>query len=348
MKTIKIAGSRPYDIIIEKGAINDIAKFIPDAYSNPKKFCIITDTTVSLQYAEVVASSLRAAGHTTFKILFPSGEHSKTLTTYANMLDSLADEGFTKSDIIIALGGGTVGDIAGFVAGTYMRGVNYFFIPTTLLAMVDSSLGGKTGVKLLDGKNLAGLFWSPSLVIIDPLVLETLSEDSIKDGLAEALKTGIVSDVSLIEHIQERRFDYIIDRCLSIKRPLVEVDERDTGLRQLLSFGHTIGHGIEKLSAYSISHGQAIAKGMVCEAKAAFNAGYSHTNISDELIKLLTDLGLDTEMEYGFDEIYEETLLDKKIRDGFINIIVPDVIGKCSIRKITLAELEDYIRAAFE
>ncbi len=347
MKTIKISGHRPYDIIVEKGAIENISRFIPDIYSSPRKYCIITDSTVNGHYAEVVTASLREAGHSTFKILFPAGEHSKNITTYSNILESLAEEGFTKSDIVIALGGGTVGDIAGFVAGTYMRGVNYFFIPTTLLAMVDSALGGKTGVNLLEGKNLVGLFWNPSLVITDPLILNSLPEEVLKDGLVEALKAGVVSDSSLVQYIQDRRYDYIIDRCISIKRPLVEVDEYDTGLRQLLSFGHTFGHGIEKLSTYSISHGEAVAIGMVSEARAAYGAGYTRTDITGELTSLLNELGFQTELRFSFEEIYEQTLIDKKIRDGFMNIIVPEVIGKCSIRKITLSELEGYVRAAF-
>lgn len=346
MKTIKVQSHRPYDIIIEKGAINDVAKFIPDILSPPRKICVITDSTVSGQYSEVVISSLKEAGYETFRILFPSGEHSKNLTTYSNMLEALGEEDFTRGDLILALGGGTVADIAGFVAGTYMRGVNYIYVPTTLLAIIDSSLGGKTGINLLGGKNLAGVFWTPTTVIADPTVLETLPEDLLRDGMAEALKFAIISDSSLITPIKDRNYQYIIDRCLSIKRPLVEVDEYDTGLRQLLGFGSLIGNAIEKLSSYSISHGEAIAIGMVAESRAAFNGGYSRADVSGEIEKTLNDFGFDTELEYTEEEIYPLALLDKKIRDGFVNIIVPDVIGKCSIRKITLSELENYISSA--
>ena len=348
MKTVKVQSSRPYDIIIEKGAINDVAKFIPDILSAPRKICVITDSTVRTQYAEVVTASLRNAGYDTFKILFPSGEHSKNLTTYSNMLDALSDEAFTRGDLILALGGGTVGDIAGFVAGTYMRGVNYIYVPTTLLAIIDSSLGGKTGLNLIGGKNLAGIFWTPSVVIVDPLVLETLPEDNLRDGLAEALKFAIISDSSLVTPIKDRNYSYIIDRCISIKRPLVEVDEYDTGLRQLLSFGALIGNAIEKLSSYSTSHGEAIAVGMVAEARAAYNAGYSKVDVTSEIENTLNDFGFDTEINYKGEDLYRLALLDKKIRDGFVNIIVPDVIGKCSIRKITLPELENYVMSAIE
>ncbi len=347
MKTVRVSTSRPYDIIIDKGALSDVANYIPENFAPPRKICLISDSTVNTSYSAPIKKSLTEAGYEVFKILFPSGEHSKNLTIYSNMLESLADEGFNKSDLILVLGGGTVGDIAGFVAGTYMRGVNYIYVPTTLLSIIDSAIGGKTGINLLGGKDLAGVFWNPSLVVVDPLVLDTLPEETLKDGMAEALKCAVVSDASLVSHIQDRRYDYIIDRCLSIKRPLVEVDEFDTGLRQLLSFGHTFGNVIEKVSSYNVSHGQAVALGMIAEAKAAFKAGYTNADISEELYKILEDLGFETEFRYRYNDVYSQAMKDKKIRDGFMNIVVPDVIGKCSIRKITVAELQEYIKAAF-
>ena len=343
MKTFRVATSRPYDIIIEKNSLQDVAKFIPDRFSAPRKICIITDSTVNMKYADIVTESLKEAGYTTFKLLFPAGEQSKNITTYSNMLDALADKEFTRSDLILALGGGTVGDLAGFVAGSYLRGINFIFVPTTLLAMIDSSLGGKTGINLLGGKNLAGLFWNPSLVLADPTVLDSLQEKTIRDGLAEALKFAVVSDSSLIPHILARNFSYIIDRCISIKKPLVEVDEHDTGLRQLLSFGHTISPAMERMSHYKLSPGQALAKGMLGEAKAAYNSGFCRTDISGELASILEELGFDTEITFDKEALYHTALMDIKVQDGFMTIIVPDVIGKCSIRKITLAELKTFI-----
>lgn len=347
MKLIKVQASRPYDILIEKGSIFDVSRFIPDVFAPPRKICVITDSTVGLQYAEGVISNLKEAGYDTFKISFPAGEHSKTITTYSSIIEALGDEGFTRGDLVLGLGGGTVGDIAGFVAGTYMRGVNYIYVPTTLLAIIDSSLGGKTGINMLGGKNLAGVFWTPSIVVVDPQVLETLSEDSLRDGLAEALKTAIISDSGLVGAIKDRNYTHVIDRCISIKRPLVEVDEYDTGLRQLLSFGQTIGNCLEKLSSFSISHGEAIAKGLVAESRAAYQSGYSKTDVTGEITRLLSDFDFDTDINYDPEDIYRLALMDKKIRDGFVNIVVPEVIGKCAIRKIRLSDYEDYIMSAF-
>ena len=288
---------------------------------------------------------MKDAGYSTFKLLFPTGEHSKTLNTYANMMDALADEGFSKSDMILALGGGTVAELSAFIAGTYMRGIGYIYVPTTLHAIIESSLGGTAGLNLLGKKNLAGFFWSPSFVIADTQVLDTLPQDSINDGLAEALKYAVISDSSLITHIIDRNYAYIIDRCLFIKKPLVEVDENDTGLRQLLSFGHTVGDALEKMSSYNLSSGQALATGMLAESKAAYKAGYCRADVSEELAKTLESIGFDKDYDLDLDELYKISLSDNKIRDGFMNIIVPEVIGKCSIRKITMPELKSYIYA---
>lgn len=346
MKKITVSISKPYDIIMEEDALKDVSQFLLDKYPIPRKICVMTDSFVGSIYGDQVLESLRGAGYTAFKVVFPAGEHSKNITTYSNMLESLADEGITRSDLILALGGGVVGDIAGFVAGTYMRGIDYVYSPTSLMGITDSAIGGKTGVNLLGGKNLSGIFYPPALVIFDPKTLETLPEDARRDGLAEAVRSGVVSDGSLIHQIESGNFDYIIDRCISINKTLVEVDEFDKGLRQLLGFGHTLSHGLEKLSSYTISHGAAVAKGMVAEARACAAMGYSKTDISKELDKILTKLGFDTGIYYEPEELFEITLRDKKIKDNAINIVVPEVIGKCSLKKISLVELKAFIEAA--
>ena len=175
----------------------------------------------------------------------------------------MADEGLTRSDAVVALGGGVVGDLAGFAAATYMRGIPYIQIPTTYMAAIDASVGGKTGINLLCGKNLAGAFWQPSMVFCDYHTFDSLPPAKLMDGIAEAVKCAAVSEESLLPHIRKKDYEYVIERCVSIKKSIVEADERDTGLRQILNFGHTVGHGIEKLSSFSVSHGQAVAKGPV-------------------------------------------------------------------------------------
>ncbi|MEE0741601.1 MAG: 3-dehydroquinate synthase [Emergencia sp.] len=345
MKKFVITTNHAYDILIGSGLLKDIGALLKERIPSCRA-CVITDSTVNNIYSQVVMTSLMEHGYQTSKIVFPSGEHSKNFTTYANILEALADEGLTRSDIIVALGGGVVGDIAGFAASTYMRGIPYIQIPTTYLAAVDSAVGGKTGVNLLGGKNLAGSFWQPAMVLCDYKTFDSLSPEQMREGIAEAVKSATVSEASLIPHIQEGDFEYVIERCVSIKKSVVEVDERDMGLRQLLNFGHTIGHGIEKLSSFYVSHGQAIAKGMVAESKAAYALGLTQTDISGELTEILTGLGFDVSINFSPEDLYHYALMDKKINGDKVTLIIPEVMGKCRLQKISLSELEAFIQAA--
>lgn len=346
MKKITIQTKHPCDVIIESGGLEKLGRHVNTKFISPRKVCVITDSNVGPLYGDVVLESLEKQGFDAFKIMFPAGEHSKNLTTYANILESLAESEITRSDVILGLGGGVVGDLTGFIAGTYMRGVEYVHVPTTVLASIDSSIGGKTAVNSLSGKNLVGLIWQPSLVVTDPNTFDTLPERNLRDGLAEALKSAIISDSGLISYIGTDNYEYVIERCISIKKSLVEVDEMDTGLRQILNYGHTIGHGIEKITSYNVSHGEAVAKGMIGEARACHRLGYSSTDISGELSRILEGLGFDTSLDYDPQVLYEHALKDKKIRDGQINIIVPEVIGKCSLKKLPLEELKEFMEAA--
>lgn len=342
MKKFVVSTNKPYDIIIGNDILKNSGQYISQI-KKPCKACIITDSTVNKIYAQVLFTSLMEAGYQTSKIVFPAGEHSKNLTTYSNIMEALADEGITRSDFIIALGGGVVGDMAGFVASTYMRGISYIQIPTTFLAAVDSSVGGKTGINLLSGKNLAGSIWQPSMVISDYKTFDSLPSDRLLDGVAEAIKNSTVAEGRLIEHIIARNYEFVIERCVSIKKSVVEADEYDRGLRQILNFGHTIGHGIEKLSLYSISHGHAIAQGMIVEARAAYKMGLTSTDISEELSDILSSQGFSLEVPYSVDDIYHFALMDKKIDRDQITLIVPDSIGKCHLQKISLSELRNFI-----
>lgn len=347
MKKFVVSTANPYGIIIGKDLIKDAGKYIKECIP-PCHLCLITDSTVNSIYAQVVMTSLIEQGYQTSKIVFPAGEHSKNLTTYSNVLEALADEGMTRSDGIVALGGGIVGDLAGFAAATYMRGISYVQIPTTYMAALDASVGGKTGVNLQSGKNLAGAFWQPSLVLCDCKTFDSLPENKLMDGIAEAVKSAVVSEESLIPHILNNNYEYVIERCVSIKKSVVEADERDTGLRQLMNFGHTIGHGIEKLSSYSISHGQAVAKGMIVESRAAYKAGLTDVDISVPLEEIFTGMGFDLSIWYNTDELYHYALMDKKISRDKITMVIPESIGKCRLQKISLSELKTLIELGLE
>ncbi len=345
MKKFLFSTATPYEVIIGRGLLEAAGTYLMSCLPPHRKLCVITDSNVNTIYAQKVLDSLKAQGYTTSKIVFPAGEHSKNLTTYLNIMEALADEGFTRSDCLIALGGGVVGDLVGFAAATYLRGISYVQIPTTYMAAVDSAVGGKTSINLQNGKNLAGAIWQPSLVLCDCDTFDTLPEEKRLDGMAEAVKSAVVSDGGLLEHIKNKDYDYVIERCVSIKKSFVEADERDQGLRQILGFGHTIGHGLEKLSSYTIPHGQAVAIGMVMEARAAFKTGLTSTDISPQLRNILEELGFHLATRYRAEDIYHFALMDKKIVGNHITMIVPDTIGKCRLQKISLGELKDFIAA---
>lgn len=347
MKKFVVSTARPYEIIIEQNIIKNAGAYIKECLP-PCHLCIVTDSTVNGLYAQVVMTSLMENGYRTSKIVFPAGEHSKNLTTYTNILEALADEGLNRGDGIVALGGGVVGDLAAFAASTYMRGIAYVQIPTTYMSALDSSIGGKTSVNLQAGKNLAGAFWQPSMVLCDCKTFDSLPPARLMDGAAEAVKSAVISEASLFPHIMTNDFEYVIERCISIKKSIVEADERDMGLRQLLSFGHTLAHGIEKLSSYYISHGQAVAMGMIIEARGAYKMGLTDTDISTPLEVIFTGLGFDLTCYYSADELYRFALMDKKISGDKITMIVPESLGKCRLQKISLSELKTFIELGLE
>lgn len=342
MKKFVVSTDKPYDILIGRDLLKDAGAYISQRIPSCHLY-VITDSTVNSIYAQVVMTSLMEHGYRVSKVVFPSGEHSKNLSTYSNILEAMADEGINRSDGIVALGGGVVGDMAGFVASTYMRGISYVQIPTTYMAAVDASIGGKTSINLLSGKNLVGSFWQPSLVLCDYKTFDSLPRTKLADGIAEAVKCAVVAEDSLISPIMEHNFEYVIERCISIKKSVVEVDERDTGLRQILNFGHTIGHGLEKLSAFSIPHGHAVAKGMVIEARAAYRLGLTDMDISGELTDIFTKLDFDLSVDYSLEELYRFALMDKKISGDKITVVIPESIGKCRLQKISLSELRKFI-----
>ena len=344
MKTYRIDTDRAYDVILGDTLLKDTGKLVRQI-TEPCCACVITDSNVNTYHAQLVMSSLMEHGFQTSKVVFPAGEHAKNLTTYANIVSALGEEGICRSDLLIALGGGVVGDMTGFVASTYLRGIPYVQIPTTLLAQLDSAIGGKTSINLQGAKNLVGSYWQPSLVICDLQVLSSLPETRILDGFGEVLKCAAVCDWSLTEHLLSGRLEYLISRCLSLKKSFLEVDERETGILQLLNFGHTVGHAIEKLSVYGTSHGHAIALGILVESQAAYQLGLTGFNLTEPLLEVLQQLHIDTRIHWSAEEIYQLALNVKKISQSSITVIVPNALGKCELQKLPLVRLEEFIQA---
>lgn len=343
MKTIKVNASKSYDVIISENILDKIGELSP---IKPCKAAIISDDRVFALYGRIVEESLKKAGFLVVCHTFKNGEQSKNITEYAKILEFLAENQLTRSDCIFALGGGVCGDMSGFSAATYLRGIKFVQIPTTFLAAVDSSVGGKTGVNLTAGKNLAGAFHQPDIVLCDTKAFETLEEETFLDGVAETVKCGMIRNKALFEKMSgnyKEDLESIIADCISVKRDVVEADEFDTGERQLLNFGHTIGHTIEKLSNFKITHGHAVSIGMAIITKASYRTGICDKSVSDELIKTLKNCGLPTECEYSAEDIYKTALSDKKRMGDTITLVVPKQIGECVLYQIPTDELYNFI-----
>lgn len=339
-------GSNSYKIKIHKGSLAEAGSLIRGV-SRAAKAAVITDDTVDGLYGSVLEQKLSAAGFAVRRIAFPHGEESKSLATLAQVYDELADFGLTRSDLIVTLGGGVPGDLGGLAAATYMRGIPFVQIPTTLLAQVDSSVGGKVAVDLPAGKNLVGAFYQPKLVIIDPEMLSTLPARYLHDGLAEVIKYGAFGDAKLFEQLESLMDDKdlldniepIITRCCEIKARIVERDEHDTGERMVLNFGHTIGHAVEKAFHYhTYTHGEAVGIGMVRMTRRTEERGITAKGTAARIEALLRKFALPTEAEVSTAYIREAIALDKKKSGSSISIVVLDRIGQCHIEKIEMGK----------
>ena len=342
MKTVTVTASKIYNIHIGSGLLSSVgaeAKLLGKA----EKVCVISESTVWPLYGGTVMKSLTDAGFAVTNYVFPAGEESKNGSTYLDILNHLAQNGLTRSDLIVALGGGVVGDLAGFAAASYLRGIRFIQVPTTLLAAVDSSVGGKTAIDLPSGKNLAGAFWQPSLVLCDTDVLTSLPMDIFRDGCAEVIKYGILYDPELFSHLQVKGLNFdreaVIARCIELKRNVVMEDEFDTGARMKLNLGHTIGHGIEARSNFELSHGKSVAIGMAIVSRA------SGCCDADKITALLEQFGLPTTTDYPVDDIYAYTLSDKKRSGSTVNLIIPECIGNCQIIPTPVENLKTIIEA---
>lgn len=346
MKSITVNASKDYQVLIGSGIMNQLGSRA-SLIRKPGKAAIISDSNVWPIYGSKVKSSLEQFGFGTYSFVFPAGEESKNATTYLSVLDFLAQNQVTRSDILIALGGGVVGDLTGFAAATYLRGVSYIQIPTSLLAMVDSSVGGKTAIDLPSGKNLVGAFYQPSLVLCDIDALDTLPETYFRDGSAEVIKYGVLYDADLFNHLMQRgpSFDReaVVSRCVSLKRDVVAEDEFDTGARQKLNLGHTIGHGIEASSNFTISHGTAVAVGMAIVSRAGERIGICDHDSRVRIEALLKIFHLPITTSASADTLYQYALSDKKRSGGSVNLIIPEHIGYCRIHTTPITELKSFI-----
>lgn len=346
MKTLKVNVGKGYEILIEKGIITSCGKYIKEV-SKAKKVCLISDTNVSKIYGETVEAQLKDNGFEVFTYIFEAGEGSKTTATVIGMVEFMAENQMTRGDLVVALGGGVTGDMAGFAASIFLRGIDFVQIPTSLLAQVDSSVGGKTAVDLPQGKNLCGAFHQPILVLIDPNTLDTLTPHFFADGMAEAIKTGCIKSASLFEKIENgdgrAEIEDIIFECVSIKAGVVERDEKEHGERALLNFGHTPGHAIEKLHNFTtISHGEAVGIGMVMIAKAGEENGITPVGSANRIAKTLQKYDLMIEDSNSLDDIITAMNADKKRTSDSINFTLLHSIGDAFSQKIKNEDIPSF------
>lgn len=333
MKKITVNTSRVYEVFIGGGLLSRAGELLAAAVP-VQKALVVSDDIVYPLYGKTLESSLSAAGFSCRNFVFPNGEAHKRLSVIEEILEYLAKEHFCRSDVVVALGGGVCGDMAGFAAAIFCRGIRYIQVPTTLLAAVDSSVGGKTAVDLSCGKNLCGAFHQPALVLCDTDTLSTLAPQNTADGLAEMLKYGVICDADLFEKVKNYKnedMESLIARCVEIKRDVVAEDEFDRGTRQLLNLGHTVGHAIEAASGFKITHGQGVAAGMAIVARGAEALGLCAPGTAKQIEDALDACGLPQRCDFDADTLAALTLSDKKADGDFINLIIPRRIGKCEI-----------------
>ncbi len=309
---------------------------------------LVSDSHVHPLYGEIAENSLKIAGFEVKSFVFAAGEGSKNTDTYLSLMNFLAEEHITRSDCLIALGGGVVGDLTGFAAATYLRGIPYLQVPTTLLSAVDASVGGKTGIDMPAGKNLIGAFYQPLLVLCDIDTLASLPMEALREGCAEIVKYGVLYDSTLLLQLSKDGINFdrerVIAQCVRWKAAAVSEDERDKGGRRLLNLGHTIGHSIEATSQYTVSHGCAVAIGMCIITKCAVGIGLCQPEVYDEIRNVLTALGLPTSTDYAPDALLHYMLSDKKRQGETLSLVLPATVGCCHIHPIAVDQLPEFLK----
>jgi len=335
--------SKSYDAVIGNDLIPQTGTFARECFGI-RSAVIVTDDNVGALYGNAVKKSLTDAGFNVFYMVIPHGEKSKNPDTLIEILEFFASCPLTRTDIAVALGGGVIGDITGLASSMYLRGIRYIQMPTTVLSAVDSSVGGKCAVNLKAGKNLAGAFWQPSLVLCDYSSFDTLSDELFADGCAEIIKYGVLDDAALFDSLKNhvsKQQESVIAKCVAMKRDIVNVDETDVGIRQILNLGHTAAHAFEKCSDFKIPHGKAVAAGMVTAARASEKMGIcKEKNCAEKITELLNLYNLPSKFdEYSPAQLCEAALSDKKRSGGAITLVLPVRIGECVLHKIDVTEL---------
>lgn len=348
MKTITVSASRTYDIRIGHGLLAALGEAVRGLGKVEKVF-LVSDTQVYPVYGGAAEASLKAAGYSVSSFVFPAGEESKNGETFLKLLNALAQAGLSRSDLLVALGGGVVGDLAGFAAACYLRGIRFVQIPTTLLAAVDSSVGGKTAIDLPAGKNLAGAFYQPSLVLCDLDALDTLPQEIFRDGCAEVIKYGVLYDPELFSQLEASGLDFdreaVIARCVALKRDVVMEDEKDTGSRMKLNLGHTFGHAVEAHSRFTLSHGKSVAIGLAIIARASASMGICSEADAARIVSVLKAFGLPVQTQYTAEALLPYLLSDKKRSGGTVNLILPEAIGRCVVSPTPVSQLQSILQA---
>lgn len=349
MKLLPVSlGDRSYDIHIAPGRLDDTGKLCQQVLPRATRLAVVTDDTVGGLYAHRLLQSLWARGYTASVISLPAGEQTKSLHNLGVLYDSFMEMGLTRTDAVVALGGGVVGDLAGFAAATILRGVDFVQVPTTLLAQVDSSVGGKVAIDLPAGKNLAGAFWQPRLVVMDPEVLDTLEDKTFSDGMAEVIKYGCIRDAAffrVLEKTPSRRavmenIESVLYTCCDLKRAVVEKDERDTGERMVLNFGHTLGHAYEKAGHYETwTHGQAVAAGMCLAARLGAALGVTPAGVPERVEALVSAFGLPTRIPCTQADYAAAVGLDKKGTGEQITLVLLEDLGRAVLHRMSKREL---------
>ncbi|MCS5420999.1 MULTISPECIES: 3-dehydroquinate synthase [Psychrilyobacter] len=338
---------KSYDIFIDRGIFNEIGKYISKVYKK-KKIVVVTDTNVDKLYGDKLLKNLKMSGYMPAKVVFDAGEENKNFETLTEVYEKIIDSEIKRGDLLIAFGGGVVGDLAGFAASTIYRGIDFIQIPTTLLAQVDSSVGGKVAVDTTRGKNLVGSFYQPRMVVIDPDLLKTLDEREVRSGMAEVIKYGAIYDSEFFDYLLGKEdlkssmtdIEKIIKKCCEIKAKIVEKDELDLGLRMILNFGHTLGHAIEKYYNYGkYTHGEAISIGMYDITKLGERLGITKPGVSDKIKEILKKYNLPIEDEVEIKDLIEIMKTDKKNISGILNFIFLSEIGKVEIKKVGEEEI---------
>lgn len=345
--------SRSYEVHVGCGILDEVGPLVRAAAGGTVAG-VVCDSNVAPLYSTRVLDSLSTAGYQTSLITFPAGEENKRFSTLEQILEGLADAQLSRDDVVVAVGGGVTGDMAGLAAALCLRGIKVAQVPTSLLAMVDSSVGGKTAVDLRAGKNLAGAFLQPCVVVADVECLHTLEQDLFADSCGEVIKHGVLADPELFDELvanpltssarTDEQVAHVVAKNVAIKRDVVNADETERGLRQTLNLGHTLGHAIEAASDYQLGHGSSVAAGLCCVARATEQLGWTEVGTTQRIVRACEAHGLPTDTFLPHETILRYATHDKKRHGGTVNLVVPIRIGKVEIRTVTLDELAEIIR----